>query len=272
MKKLLFIFAFLFSTVVFSQVSEQQIDAFKGTATGTDTYAATLSPAITAYVSTQVFNIKFTNGNTGAATININAIGAKSIVKNGSAALISGDIIAGQIYTLAYDGTNFQIVGNSGVPNYTKTTNLNITGKGVGGTKTTTTIIDNSIVEQYSIGDEVFFDAAPGYDYMSGDLTIDVDFCPMGAEVGKEVQWQLIYLTHDAGEVINGTTGTLSSGDIALSSTQYLSQVTSFTIPAANVKEEIHFRVKRIAIDTGSEPATEPAIVHVHISYNAKIE
>lgn len=79
-------------------------------ATGTDTYVGTPSPAITAYNNKQVFLVKFANANTGPATINLNALGAKAIKKAATVALASGDIVAGKIYTLAYDGTNFQIV------------------------------------------------------------------------------------------------------------------------------------------------------------------
>jgi len=80
-------------------------------ASGTNTYTATIAPAITAYATGQAFNIKFTNANTGAATINLNTLGAKAIKKNGGSALESGDIQAGQVYTLLYDGTDFEIVG-----------------------------------------------------------------------------------------------------------------------------------------------------------------
>lgn len=81
------------------------------TASGTDTYTATISPAITAYADGQRFYIKFTNANTGAATINLNTLGAIAIRKNGATALAAGDIGAGQIYLIGYDGTNFQILG-----------------------------------------------------------------------------------------------------------------------------------------------------------------
>lgn len=81
------------------------------TASGTDTYTATVTPSFGSYTTGQRFNIKFTNANTGAATININSKGAKSIVKSGSTALSSGDISAGQLLFIQYDGTNMQIVG-----------------------------------------------------------------------------------------------------------------------------------------------------------------
>ena len=88
-----------------------QIKTAAYTASGTDTYTATPSPAITAYASGQIFAIKFTNANTGASTINLNSLGAQAIRKNGTTALASGDIAAGQLHLLAYDGTNFQIIG-----------------------------------------------------------------------------------------------------------------------------------------------------------------
>lgn len=80
-----------------------------GTATGTDTYAVTLSPAPTAYATGNTYYVNFTNANTGVATINVNSLGAKSLKKAGGAALSSGDIVAGTIYRIVYDGTNFQL-------------------------------------------------------------------------------------------------------------------------------------------------------------------
>jgi hypothetical protein len=49
--------------------------------------------------------------NTGAVTININSIGAKAITKNGTAALVGGELVNGNTYFLLYDGTRFQILG-----------------------------------------------------------------------------------------------------------------------------------------------------------------
>jgi hypothetical protein len=79
-------------------------------ATGTDTYAATIANPITTYTTGDHFIVKFTNANTGAATLNINLIGAKSIVKNGSTALSAGDIAANTYHVLVYDGTNLQML------------------------------------------------------------------------------------------------------------------------------------------------------------------
>ena len=76
--------------------------------TGTDTITATLSPTLTAYAGGQMFKLIPANTNTGAVTININSLGAKAITKNGATALESGDLAAGVLYVLEYDGTQFQ--------------------------------------------------------------------------------------------------------------------------------------------------------------------
>lgn len=73
------------------------------TATGTNTYAATLAPAITAYATGQKFQIKFTNASSGVSTLNLNAVGAKKIFVNPTTQATTGHIVAGQISLLAYD-------------------------------------------------------------------------------------------------------------------------------------------------------------------------
>lgn len=79
-------------------------------AAGTDTYTGTFSsPIFLAYFPMMRIRVRFTNANTGAATINLNSLGAKDIKKSVSTALAAGDIMAGGIYELYYDGTNFQI-------------------------------------------------------------------------------------------------------------------------------------------------------------------
>lgn len=74
-------------------------------------YAITLSPVLTGHVTGMPIYFKALNANTGASTININGLGAIAIKKHGSLALAAGDIAAGQIVGVAYDGTNYQILG-----------------------------------------------------------------------------------------------------------------------------------------------------------------
>ncbi len=48
--------------------------------------------------------------NTGAATLQINALGAKAVSKLHNQALANGDVEVGQILHLVYDGTDFQLL------------------------------------------------------------------------------------------------------------------------------------------------------------------
>lgn len=75
----------------------------------TDAYAVTLSPVPTSYTAGQLVHFKANTANIGAATLNVNALGAKTIKKHGDQDLASGDIIAGQLVSVLYDGTNFQL-------------------------------------------------------------------------------------------------------------------------------------------------------------------
>ncbi|OPY03781.1 MAG: hypothetical protein A4E60_00078 [Syntrophorhabdus sp. PtaB.Bin047] len=73
-------------------------------------YVLTLSPALDAYIPGMPVCFKVGNANTGASTIDINGLGVKAIKKNGNEDLAVGDILAGQIVTVIYDGTNFQLM------------------------------------------------------------------------------------------------------------------------------------------------------------------
>lgn len=76
---------------------------------GTDSYAITVT-GLTSYVAGQTFKFKAGTANTGACTLNVNSLGAKSIYKDVSSELATGDILANQIVTVIYDGTNMQLV------------------------------------------------------------------------------------------------------------------------------------------------------------------
>ena len=75
-----------------------------------NTFAINLNPAPTAYTQGMRLSVLFNNANTGAATLNVNGLGAKTIVTFNGAALIAANIRAGMIANLVYDGTNFQLL------------------------------------------------------------------------------------------------------------------------------------------------------------------
>ncbi len=84
---------------------------------GSDAYAVTLTNAPTSYIAGMVVNFKANTINTGAATLNCNSLGAKTIKKNYNADLEDGDIQPNQIVTVIYDGTNFQMLSPAFSPN-----------------------------------------------------------------------------------------------------------------------------------------------------------
>lgn len=76
-------------------------------------YVLTSGSSFSAYATGMIFRIIPNFTNTGAATINIDSIGAKNIFLGGTAAG-AGQIISGQVYLIAYDGVQFQLLGSGG--------------------------------------------------------------------------------------------------------------------------------------------------------------
>ncbi|MFA5803660.1 MAG: hypothetical protein WC879_03360 [Melioribacteraceae bacterium] len=79
----------------------------------TDAYAITLVPAPSAYVTGAVYHFKANTINTGACTLNVNALGVITIKKQYNVDLADGDIKAGQLCSVIYDGTNFQLLSQT---------------------------------------------------------------------------------------------------------------------------------------------------------------
>jgi len=104
--------AYMSSLVTAAQV-EQQAFSYAADSGTANAYAVTLSPAPTIVAGSLVV-MKVAHTNTGASTIAVNGAGTKAITKNGTTALVGGELNAGQIVPLVYDGTQYQIVGGSG--------------------------------------------------------------------------------------------------------------------------------------------------------------
>ncbi len=95
-----------------TQTGLQNASEVYAVATGAGTaYLITLSPTPTAYAAGQTFRFKSPAANIGTSpTLNVNGLGAKNILKlAGSTSPAVGDIGNGQVITVIYDGTNFQM-------------------------------------------------------------------------------------------------------------------------------------------------------------------
>lgn len=89
---------------------QHSTEIYAASATGNDTYVVTLSPAPTSYTNGMTIRFKTDVANTGAASLNVNGLGAITIKKNVSVDLVTGDVLANEILTVVYDGTNFQML------------------------------------------------------------------------------------------------------------------------------------------------------------------
>lgn len=77
-------------------------------------YTITLSPvspnAIQAYRTGVCYAFVANLSNTGATTVDVDARGVKAITKFGTAPLVAGDMVSGQMCVVVYDGTRFQLL------------------------------------------------------------------------------------------------------------------------------------------------------------------
>ena len=104
------------STVFCGLPAGQQIPSatyLVGVAGTVNAITATL-PVMGAYIIGQVFTLVPVGDNTGAVTLNINALGAIAVTGGAATALTGGELVAGAAYRLVYDGTRFLISNTPG--------------------------------------------------------------------------------------------------------------------------------------------------------------
>src|SRR5580700_6677433 len=72
------------------------------------TLASNLTASLAAGLSVQ---FKAVNANTGASTLNVNGTGVKNIINSNGNALDAGQIPAGGVINVIYDGTSYMLLG-----------------------------------------------------------------------------------------------------------------------------------------------------------------
>jgi hypothetical protein len=80
------------------------------TVAGTNALTGLATPTLVGYATGAQYSFIAQNTNTSAVTIDIDTLGVKSITKNGSTPLLAGDILAGALVLIEYDGTRFQML------------------------------------------------------------------------------------------------------------------------------------------------------------------
>lgn len=107
------------SATAYTPYLDTRVAAYCADAGSNDTYACSPSPSISSigYTTGAMYVFKANTANTGAATINLVSLGAKTIKKQAGGIttdLDDNDIRAGQWVVLIYDGTNMQMVSALG--------------------------------------------------------------------------------------------------------------------------------------------------------------
>ena len=188
----------------YSATGQVQDSSFLYAADGgsANTYTITLSPAVTAYAAGQIFHFKAANANTGASTLNVNSVGAKTIVKDVNTALASGDISQNEVISVIYARTKFQMVGNADseqvVTTYTNgTDNRVVSSTGTAGINGEANLTFDGSTLAVTGAATVSTDLTVG-----DDLSLDSDACVL--KFGDD---QDVTLTHvaDTGLLLNST-------------------------------------------------------------------
>lgn len=97
-------------TATHDSIHQNQQRYFAPTSGSATTYAGTMGACPSSYYTGMVIDFKPDATNTGAATVNVCTLGAKSVkASDGSAALTAGALVSGKIYSIWYDGTNFRM-------------------------------------------------------------------------------------------------------------------------------------------------------------------
>lgn len=113
----------IFDTIDQNAASQEEFDSHLinpmhipyAVATGSaNSYAVTITPAPPSYVEGMAIAVKIPVDNTGPSTLNVNGMGAVPIKKPNGNEVSAGNLKAGSIYTLRYNGANFILQGEGG--------------------------------------------------------------------------------------------------------------------------------------------------------------
>lgn len=113
----------IFDTIDQNATSQEEFDSHLinpmhipyAVATGSaNSYAVTITPAPPNYVEGMAIAVKIPVDNTGPSTLNVNGMGPKPIKKPNGNDVSAGNLNAGSIYTLRYNGANFILQGEGG--------------------------------------------------------------------------------------------------------------------------------------------------------------
>ena len=165
-----------------SQFGNSAVDAGS-----TNAGVVTLSPAITSLASilySPIRVLKINTANTGAYTLNVNGLGAKSVLSNG-AALLNNQLAASTVYEVSWNGTNFDllsslaVLGTNSVSNSilsqmaSQTVKANLTGSTANASDATLAALATALgFGSYSLGTTGYYSFPAGFTVQWGAATV----------------------------------------------------------------------------------------------------
>lgn len=209
---------------------------------GTDSFVGTAGVTSTAYIAGRSYSFVANNANTGAASLDVDGLGATTIVKVSggiTTTLADNDIRSGQVVTVAYDGTNFQLQSTLG--------NAASGGSPAG---------SSGYVQFNNAGS---FGANAGFGFDNSNVILNVGDSAIAPVFPSNTKLQLIGSATDAILEISGTSGAAGAGiaDIHFinrgvgSGTSSLAYIQVQSGGSANIGR-LNFATKRSAGDSAS--------------------
>lgn len=203
-------------------------------------YTLTSGSVITAYADGDIFRFAANHTNTGAATLNVDGLGAQSIKVRDGGDPAAGDILSGGIYTVTYDGTNFQLLDADGIYGLARTDGNVIIGDGTAWTVESGSTLRTSL--GLAIGTDVqAYDAdlttLGGLTPTSGNILLGNGSAWTSASPNETVQDVAGGMV--TGNTETGMTVTYQDGDGTIDFTIAASTLTNVDITALDNDDEI---------------------------------
>ena len=190
---------------------DQQNSEFNyASASGTNALTASMRVTPIGYQEGAIYLIKIGSNNTGSVTLNLNSLGAKTLKKYISGVLSnleSGDLIAGMMIQVLYDGTYFQVVsgiGSGGTERIAWIPNITATGGSIASDSYTASdciYVDLGYAVLVSFGVNVQFTSG------TGGEEFKIDNLPFNSETASAVTIkkgsgnEVVYLTSGNNEL-----------------------------------------------------------------------
>lgn len=212
--------------------------------TGTaNTYTVAITGQTTTYAAGLAIQFLALNTNTGAATLNVNSQGAKTIVKSSGTALTAGDIVANAIVSVMYDGTNFQLLNDNAGGSETFA-NVTITG---------TATINVANVTTFS-------PAITNAQLANSAITIGNTATSLGGTITTINNTTLVNTTISSGNV-TATTVSVAAGTVSAPSITFTGDTnTGIYSPAADTIAFTEGGVEAMRIDSSGNIRAEKAV------------